>query len=117
MVLTDFLNDAAICLHAILAKQKINFGIFGGYAVSSLGGPRESKDIDCLVAIDKANILKILDGQGIPGRGNFAAINQTRQDYVAFFWTSEKDAKKNHSVLVEIFCEKFPGMLNSRNQV
>ncbi|KAM4054324.1 ser/Thr protein phosphatase [Hirsutella rhossiliensis] len=96
------LNDAAIALHRALDTAHIIFGIFGGYAIGALGGVRESKDVDCLASVSKDEIVEILDG-----KAGFQAIPQSRQDYVAFFWSDKTD--RNNAVLVEIFCEKFPG--------
>lgn len=91
------LNDAAIALNRILSRNGIKFGIFGGYAVGILGGPRESKDVDCLASVTKKQIISLLDG-----KEGFQCIPQSREDYVAFFWSERP-------VLVEIFCERFPG--------
>lgn len=95
------LNDAAIALHRVLASANVKHGIFGGYAVAALGGPRDSKDIDCLASVSKAQIVQLLNG-----RDGFTMLDSARNDYVAFFW-SEK-AKDPHAVLVEIFTESFP---------
>ncbi|KAK8173802.1 hypothetical protein IWX90DRAFT_413199 [Phyllosticta citrichinensis] len=76
----------------------IKFGILGGYAVSVLGGNRESKDVDCIVSASKQEILRVLDG-----KNGFKALPQTREDYVAFLWS------ETPTVLVEIFCARFPG--------
>ncbi|KAH0545338.1 hypothetical protein FGG08_000637 [Glutinoglossum americanum] len=89
------LNDAAIALYKVLSENNIKHGIFGGWAVAIRGGPRESKDIDCLVASDKQQVLMVLDG-----RDGFRFISQTREDYVAFFWN---DGTSSESVLVELF--------------
>lgn len=36
------LNDAVIALRGILSRERIDFGIFGGYAIGTMGGgPRE----------------------------------------------------------------------------
>ncbi|EFE44409.1 hypothetical protein TRV_00825 [Trichophyton verrucosum HKI 0517] len=96
------LNDAAISLHRVLSAHGVKFGIFGGYAVAALGGPRESKDVDCLACVNKDQILNILDG-----KSGFVAVPQSRRDYVAFLW-SDKPTRER-AVLVEIFCEGFPG--------
>lgn len=98
----DRLNDAAIALHRVLANNNIQFGVFGGYAIATLSGPRESKDIDCLAAVEKQQILKILDN-----KDGFVSIPQTGQDYVACFWSNSSNRER--AVLVEIFCERFPG--------
>ncbi|KAI0378961.1 hypothetical protein F5Y04DRAFT_283331 [Hypomontagnella monticulosa] len=100
-MIQDRLNDAAIALFRILSNAGIHFGIFGGYAIAAMGGPRESKDIDCLASVSKEKIIELLDG--ING---FAVIPQTRRDYVAFLWSDRPD---RGAVLVEIFCEQFPG--------
>ena len=96
------LNDAAIALDRVMAAASIKYGIFGGYAVSSLGGPRESKDIDCLASASKEQIIALLDGND-----GFKYIDQTRTDYVAFLW-SEKP-KDSRAVLVEISVDQFQG--------
>jgi hypothetical protein len=101
-MMQDRLNDAAIALYNVLTQYGIRFGIFGGYAAGVLGGMRESKDIDCLASISKSQATQILDG-----KNGFQVIPQDRQDYVAFFW-SEHQGRQN-PVLVEIFCEHFPG--------
>jgi hypothetical protein len=89
------LNDAAIALCKVLSDNNIKHGIFGGWAVAVQGGPRESKDIDCLVAGDKQKVLTMLDG-----RDGFQFIPQTRDDYAAFFWN---DGTSGEPVLVELF--------------
>ena len=96
------LNDAAIALHRVLSANLIKFGIFGGYAIATLGGPRESKDVDCLASVNKQQIISLLDGEA-----GFQAIPQSRQDYVAFLWSDKPN--RDRAVLVEIFCESFPG--------
>jgi hypothetical protein len=96
------LNDAAIALYRALTAANIRFGIFGGYAISVVGGPRESKDVDCLAASSKQQLLLLLDG-----KHGFAAINQSRDDYVAFVWSDRPD--RGNNVLVEIFPVSFNG--------
>ncbi|KAK2762724.1 hypothetical protein FQN54_000898 [Arachnomyces sp. PD_36] len=96
------LNDAAIALYRVLSSNSIKFGIFGGYAVATLGGPRESKDVDCIASVNKEQILNLLNG-----KSGFVAVPQSRQDYVAFLWSDKPNRER--SVLVEIFCEGFPG--------
>lgn len=98
------LNDAAIALHRVLSLHHVKFGIFGGYAIATLGGPRESKDVDCLASVNKQQIVSLLDG-----KSGFQVIPQSRQDYVAFLW-SDKPSRER-AVLVEIFCEIYPGRL------
>lgn len=98
------LNEAAIVLAQVLRQAGIHFGIFGGYALAVRGGPRESKDIDCIAAsVTKDQLIAILDG-----KHGFKAVPQARQDYVAFLWT-DKPGQSN-AVLVEIFPERFPGL-------
>ena len=97
------LNDAAIALHRVLAAANIKYGLFGGFAVSTLGGSRESKDVDCLASASKEQIITLLDGNH-----GFKYIDQSRPDYVAFLW-SEKP-KDSRAVLVEIFVERFQGI-------
>ncbi|KAH7237913.1 ser/Thr protein phosphatase [Fusarium solani] len=57
-------------------REGINFGIFGGYAIGTMGGTRESKDIDCLASVTKEQIISLLDN-----KEGFQAISQNRQDY------------------------------------
>ena len=96
------LNDAAITLDRVLAAANVKYGIFMGYAISSLGGPRESKDVDCLASASKQQIVALLDG-----KNGFKYINQARTDYVAFFWSDKP--KDPRAVLVEIFVDQFQG--------
>lgn len=103
-MLQDRLNDAAIALQQVLGPASIKFAIFGGYAVTALGGVRESKDIDCVAQVTKEEAVSLLDK-----KNGFTVIPQTRQDYVAFFWSAPGDSR-NNGVLVEIFPEQFPGM-------
>ncbi|GAB0139215.1 hypothetical protein EsDP_00007428, partial [Epichloe bromicola] len=96
------LNDAAIALHRVLSREQVAFDIFGGYAIATFGGPRESKDVDCIASASKDQIIQLLNG-----KQGFQAIPQSRQDYVALFWSDRAD--RGNAVLVEVFCEKFPG--------
>lgn len=97
----DHLNDAAIALSRALSNAGIKFGIFGGYAITVLGGQRETKDIDCFAAPSKQVVINLLDG-----KDGFVVVPQTREDYVAFLWS---ETPKSTTVLVEVFCEQFPG--------
>jgi hypothetical protein len=63
------------------AEGGIKHGIFGGYAIGSLSGPRESKDIDCIASINKDQLISILHG-----KNGFQAIPRSRDDRVTFFW-------------------------------
>lgn len=97
------LNDAAIVLARIFAQAGIRFGIFGGYAIAVRGGPRESKDVDCLASgVTKAQLIALLDG-----KDGFSVIPTSREDYVSFFWSNNPSSKD--AVLVEIFPDKFTG--------
>ncbi|KAK4041146.1 ser thr protein phosphatase superfamily [Parachaetomium inaequale] len=96
------LNDAAIALHRVLDHENINIGIFGGYAVTAIGGVRESKDVECLASVSKDQIIQILNG-----KEGFAVIPQSRTDYVTFLWSNNPG--RQNAVLVEMFCERFPG--------
>lgn len=100
------LNDAAIKLHQLLDHVHVKHGIFGGYAIGVLGGPRESKDIDCIAAVSKQSLIAFVDG-----KAGFQYISQSRPDYVAFFWSDKPD--RRNPVLVEVFVEQFEGMLHS----
>ncbi|KAJ5679400.1 hypothetical protein N7462_007644 [Penicillium macrosclerotiorum] len=102
-MIQERLNDAAISLHRVLRRNKVSFGIFGGYAIGVLGGTRESKDIDCLASASKEQIISMMDK-----KDGFVLIPQCRQDYVAFFWCGNPPEDR-YPVLVEIFCERFPG--------
>ncbi|KAI1207469.1 uncharacterized protein F4807DRAFT_469288 [Annulohypoxylon truncatum] len=99
---SELLNDAAIVLHRILSNENIKYGIFGGYAISAFGGHRLTKDIDVLVSGSKDEIVKLITEEH-----GFEAIEPTRDDYVAFFWTDKASLK--FPVLVKIFYEQFPG--------
>ncbi|KAI2627629.1 hypothetical protein GGR54DRAFT_636754 [Hypoxylon sp. NC1633] len=104
------LHDAAIALHRILSAENIKFGIFGGYAIGVLGGFRTTKDIDCLVSATKERVVELLDN-----KMGFVWTKQVRQDYAAFLW--DEPIRSNHPVLVEIFCEVFPGSVYSMEDV
>ena len=99
------MNDAAIALSRVLSAAGIKFGIFGGFAIAAYGGLRESNDIDCLAASHKQQLLELLDG-----KEGFAAVNQMRDDYVAFLWSDKAD--RSRGILVEIFPEQFEGEHN-----
>src|SRR5690348_16988257 len=103
-MIQERLNDAAIALSQILTRAGIKFGIFGGYAIAVRGGLRESKDIDCLASVSKQQVINLLDG--VDG---FVAVPQSRLDYVAFLWSDRPN--RANAVLVEVFCEQFPGNL------
>lgn len=74
---TERLHAAAIALQKAFGDADVQFGIFGGYAVTILGGVRESKDIDCIASLTRARAIVILNE-----KTGFSLIPQTRQDYV-----------------------------------
>ena len=47
------------------------------------------------------------------GKEGFQFINQSREDYAAFFWSDKPDRK--NAVLVEIFVENFNGIIHSES--
>lgn len=83
------LSDAAIALYEIFERQGIAFGIFGGYAINTLGGNRTSKDIDCAIGCNKARIVEVMSKHR-----EFHSMNNSRDD-VAMFTFGE--------VLIECF--------------
>ncbi|KAI1371553.1 hypothetical protein F4677DRAFT_450205 [Hypoxylon crocopeplum] len=109
-MMRERLNDAAIALHRVLSGGGVKFGLFGGYAVGVMGGERATKDIDCLASASKDQVVELLHK-----KDGFVVIPQTRQDYVAFFWDDQAEGRD--PVLVEIFCEKFPGSTYSMDNV
>lgn len=98
------LNDAAIALSKVLTEASIRHGIFGGFAVTVLGGPRETKDVDCLASASKEQIVALLNG-----RDGFTFIPQPSPDYAAFLWSAKPGDRRN--VLVELFVDTFQGRL------
>ena len=85
------LSDAAIAICKALDELGVDFGIFGGYAIAMLGGPRESKDIDCVVNCDKEWLVRQLSR--IEG---FQSMGNTRPDLAQFIFG-------NSNVLLELF--------------
>ncbi|SRR6266498_193212 len=98
------LNDTAIALYRILAAANIKHGVFGVFAIGTMGGNRESKDIDCIASVTKPEIIAVLDG-----KEGFRYVDQSRDDYVMFFWSDKPD--RSQAVTVEIFVEKFQGTI------
>ncbi len=76
-------------LSKILTEAGIKHGVFGGFAITVLGGPRESKDVDC--------------------SNGFTFIPQPSPDYAAFLWSAKPEDKGN--MLVELFVDTFKGKL------
>ena len=73
------LNDAAIALFRAFHVANVKHGIFSSYAIGVLGGPRESKEIDCIALVSKQDAINILNR-----KEGFHFVDQTRDDYVAF---------------------------------
>ena len=88
------LSDAAIAICRVLDQSGVKFGIFGGFAVSALGGPRGSKDIDCVVHCSKEWLVERL--KSVP---SFQTMGNTRPDLAKFLFG------KSH-VLIEFFPSK-----------
>ncbi|EXJ76900.1 hypothetical protein A1O3_10057 [Capronia epimyces CBS 606.96] len=104
------LNDANIALNAILRHEGIRFGAFGGYAISVLDGPRESKDVDVIVFCSKDRVIAALNG-----RSGFVYVNQARPDYAAFLWS--ESSNRANAVLVELFVTEFQGAHYSSHNI
>ncbi|KAG8631689.1 hypothetical protein KVT40_000829 [Elsinoe batatas] len=84
------LSDAAIALTKALDDLGVEHGIFGGYAVAILGGPRASKDIDCVVNCNKEWLVERLSAVE-----DFSSMGNARPDLAVFMYKRE--------VLVELF--------------
>lgn len=91
MPFTGDLSDAAIAIWEVLDNLGVPFGIFGGFAIATLGGPRESKDIDCAVHCTKEWLVE--KSKKIEG---FKSMDNQRQDIVTFLWG-------DRNVLLEFF--------------
>ena len=63
-----------------------------------LGGPRSTKNVDCLAAISKMEVVELL-----AEKSGWTPIPGMRDDYAAFFW----DDHLKKPVLVEIFVGKW----------
>ncbi|KAI1135555.1 hypothetical protein F5Y05DRAFT_416228 [Hypoxylon sp. FL0543] len=105
-MLRERLNDAAIALYRVFSRAGVSFGIFGGHAIQVFGSPRSTKDIDCLARITKLQVIQLFHEQE-----GFRVVSQVRDDYALLFWFDP--AKKHNPVVVEIFCEQFPGFVHS----
>ena len=81
MVTAEDLGDAAIALARALDELRIPGGIFGGVGVGVLGGPRESKDIDCLVHCRKDWLVTKLSQ-----KADFKSMGNKRPDIATFLW-------------------------------
>lgn len=91
MVTAEDLNDAAIALARVLDELGIPGGILGGVGVGALGGPRESKDIDCLVHCSKDWLVTNLHR-----KADFRSMANKRSDIATFLWGPR-------NILVECF--------------
>lgn len=85
------LSDAAIALSKALDDLNVDHGIFGGFAVAAIGGPRESKDIDCAVGCSKEWLVSALSK--VKG---FKSMGNSRPDLAQFLYG-------DGNVLVEFF--------------
>lgn len=94
MVNSKDLGDAAIAIREALDELGVLFGIFGGYAIAAMGGPRESKDIDCAVNCEKEWLVEQLQS-----RSDFKYMGNSRKDLAAFLYGTR-------GVLVEFFPSK-----------
>jgi hypothetical protein len=91
MPFTRDLSDAAIAIREVLDNLGVPFGIFGGFAIATLGGLRESKDIDYTVHCTKEWLVENL--KKIKG---FKSMDNQRQDIITFLWG-------DRNVLLEFF--------------
>lgn len=87
------LSDAAAVIYNIFSPRKIDYGIFGGFAVNALGGNRTSKDLNCAVRCSKQQLVALL--LQFPQLQN---IGNVREDVAIF-------------MLGEVLIEFFPGKL------
>jgi hypothetical protein len=95
MPTTAALGDAAIALSRALSTLGVEHGVFGGYAVAVLGGPRASKDIDCAVNCQKEWLVRNLSAvEGFKFTGN------ARPDLVVFLYGDK-------NILIELFPSTF----------
>jgi hypothetical protein len=91
MPFTGDLSDAAIAIREVLDDLEVPFGIFGGFAIATLGGPRESKDIDCAVHCTKEWLV-----ENLRNTEGFKPMDNQRADIVTFLWG-------DRNVLLEFF--------------
>ncbi|KAL4799218.1 hypothetical protein BDV19DRAFT_385469 [Aspergillus venezuelensis] len=100
------LNDAAITLSRLLDASNAPSGLFGRYAMGILHMARPTLDIDCIAGCSKNQIIGLVDRTG-----KFKVVSQDRSDYAIFKWSDHKE--RNHRIIGEVFCEKFPGAMIS----
>ncbi|KAH9828467.1 hypothetical protein Tdes44962_MAKER02385 [Teratosphaeria destructans] len=74
-----------------LRKLNVQYGIFGGYAIATLGGPRESKDIDCVVGCTKEWLVSMLSQVK-----DFHFMGNLRPDLAQFIYG-------DRNILIELF--------------
>ncbi|KAF2858508.1 hypothetical protein K470DRAFT_221066 [Piedraia hortae CBS 480.64] len=90
------LSDAAIAIYRVLGGQGFDFGIFGGYAVTALEGPRESKDIDCAVACNKETLAaRLTQADG------FIMLSSSRSDVVGYIWGDRRITVKFYPAAID----------------
>jgi len=85
------LADAAVATCRALDTLNIDFGIFGGCAVAILGGPRQSKDVDCVVDCNKEWLV-----QRLSEMEGFRSMGNSRPDLAQFIFGES-------NVLIEFF--------------
>ncbi len=85
------LSDAAIAIDKALTELGVEYGIFGGYAIATLGGRRESKDIDCAVNCAKDWLVRELSK-----KEGFNFMGNVRPNLAQFIFGK-------HNVLLEFF--------------
>ena len=101
------LEEAAVQMAKLLDDGGVRYALFGGLAVSALGGPRGSKDVDCLAGASKERLVQILDKHD-----GFAFSGNNRPDYIMFFW--KPAANSRESILVELFPAAFNGPVSDK---
>ncbi|KAH0542564.1 hypothetical protein FGG08_003069 [Glutinoglossum americanum] len=89
------LLTAALCTTRLLRSYNLHHAFFGGFATTSLGCRRETKDLDILVQTSKTTLTRLLNG-----RKDWLEVQQGRDDYVAYLW---KGCGEANMVLVEFF--------------
>ncbi|KAI9866359.1 MAG: hypothetical protein M1813_001481 [Trichoglossum hirsutum] len=89
------LLTAALCTTRLLRSYGFQHAFFGGFATTSLGCRRETKDLDILVQTSKATLTRLLNSNK-----DWLEVQQGRDDYVAYLWKGCGDA---NMVLVEFF--------------
>ncbi|KAI9894066.1 MAG: hypothetical protein M1814_004836 [Vezdaea aestivalis] len=94
---TNALLTAALSSTTLLTRHAIPHAFFGGFATTTLGCKRSTKDIDLLVHTTKPELVSLLSAPHYSKV--WLEINQAREDYVAYLWKGIPDT----IVLVEFF--------------